>query len=787
MSTTDPGIEDGIKQAANDMEKDKKPEDEEKAAQDASTSPSKWWFASTVIPLLAATFGPIANGFSICALVYSWRQYIPPGASSSEGQRLEDPSWLIAVNAVSLACALIGNTSLLLNMAQRISFRIAQPITITGFFMAGVLLIGDMAGITSSPSYYITEPRAIPAKSHALTSAYYYAIWAAALYMIIAMLMCLTVYGAQAGHYPKAFNLTPSQRTLMLQTMSFIAYELLGALVFSKIEGWKYLDGVYWAQVTLLTIGLGDFAPVKQVSRGLLFPYAIGGILMVGLVVGSIRTLVLERGQEKIAARITEKRRRAAVNNVDERRQTIRIGWFAQAEFSTDPSLTPAQRREEEFKVMRKVQKMAERERRYLALCMSGSFALLLWFVGAVIFMVCEKEQGWNYFQALYFTFTALLTIGYGDLTPASNSGKAFFVVWSMLSVPSLTILISNMGDTIVKWFSELTDWVASITILPEQGSRRTATKKAAANLLERLTDSANDTVTRFTAPGILGEMDHIKMDGDKHLEMLMTRLAERLEQHVEEEELSEAMKADADGDDLERDIHFYHYVLSRETRNVQKDLAVSPPKQYPWGDWEYFLKLMGNQDESPDFPGQEIPNDLVPKPLHIPTSPPGDIGLHRTDGAQDEESKQNPSSNGQNGQNSADSQDSEQTMANTDGVVDRRTEKKNELSWTDPHKKHHLFHRRNTADWLEEWSWLSDQSPLMSTRTEPEWILERLSAALVRELNRQRKRYKKRPPISMAHVARVRDMAKRVQGHREREEAVRSVGRTVLESRTER
>lgn len=82
--------------------------------------------------------------------------------------------------------------------------------------------------------------------------------------------------------------------------MSFVIYLLLGALVFSKVEGWKYLDAVYWADVTLLTVGLGDYSPKTRVGRGLLFPFAIGGILMVGLVVGSIRSLVLERGKEKV-------------------------------------------------------------------------------------------------------------------------------------------------------------------------------------------------------------------------------------------------------------------------------------------------------------------------------------------------------------------------------------------------------------------------------------------------------------------------------------------------------
>ena len=240
-------------------------------------------------------------------------------------------------------------------MARRLKFSIAQPITITGFLVASVLLIADLAALGAAPHYEITETKAIPDARHALTGAFYYAIFAAFIYVIIGLLMCLTVYGANKGHYKKDFNLTSSQRTLMLQTMAFIAYLLLGALVYSKIEGWEYLDAVYWADVTLLTVGLGDLSPYNKVGRGLLFPFAIGGVLIVGLVVGSIRSLVLERGKEKISARIVEKRRSKAVHNVDDRKQTIKISMFASADFSTDPALSPAQRREEEFNVMRKV------------------------------------------------------------------------------------------------------------------------------------------------------------------------------------------------------------------------------------------------------------------------------------------------------------------------------------------------------------------------------------------------------------------------------------------------
>lgn len=48
-----------------------------------------------------------------------------------------------------------------------------------------------------------------------------------------------------------------------------------------------------------------------------------------------------------------------------------------------------------------------------------------------------------------------------------SNSGKPFFVFWSLLAIPTLTILISDMGDTVVKAIKDVTIWLGEITVLP--------------------------------------------------------------------------------------------------------------------------------------------------------------------------------------------------------------------------------------------------------------------------------------------------------------------------------
>ena len=56
-----------------------------------------WWFASTAIPLLAATIGPMANVTSIAALVSPWRdELLTDGDNAFDpryGSGVPDPKW----------------------------------------------------------------------------------------------------------------------------------------------------------------------------------------------------------------------------------------------------------------------------------------------------------------------------------------------------------------------------------------------------------------------------------------------------------------------------------------------------------------------------------------------------------------------------------------------------------------------------------------------------------------------------------------------------------------------
>ena len=214
-------------------------------------------------------------------------------------------------------------------------------------------------------------------------------------------------------------------------------------------------------------------------------------------------------------------------------------------------------------------------------MALSTAAALLLWFLGALVFMYSEKPQGFTYFVALYYAYVSLLTIGYGDYVVESNAGKAFMVFWSLLAVPTLTILISNMGNTVIKAFKDFTIWVGSLTVLPDEEGLSGALKVGWARIKT-------------------GKFDNGKKSGPRNppLDSNKNHMQDRLTAYIEEEELGKAEEAEEHGDYLERDIRFYHFVLAKEVRHVMRDAENTPPKQYEYHEWEYYLRLIG-QDES--------------------------------------------------------------------------------------------------------------------------------------------------------------------------------------------
>lgn len=631
--------------------------------------------------------------------------------------------------------AIVGNAFLLLNMARRVRFSIAQPITIAGWYISSILLVA----LTATAVGPLSEGLPGPSSQYKLSQAFWYGVWAAILYFSMASCMAVTFWGAWTGHYDKDFILTTSQRTLMLQTIVFLMYLLLGALVFSHAENWNYLDALYWADVTLFTVGFGDYAPTNNVGRALMIPYALVGIISLGLVIASIRSMILERGQRRLSARIEEKARRKTVRSMTARGEDAILKPIytesiptASSQSSLDTGNTPPneyERRKAEFELMRRIQHRASMRRRWVAMGISTGTWVALWLVGAAIFLRCEEDyQEMTYFDAFYFSFTGLTTIGYGAFAPVSNAGRSFFVFWSLLALPTTTVLISNAGDTVVKFIREATLELGNITILPGDDGFMGNLKHIVSMLTFGKLFPDFETFPKPTPSDPIPPLDDDDDSDDSSGELpdqsqsspaqeegrgRSSFLDVERAQHSDEQAANQARGTSTFTSHVRRSLSRirdpldelpsgteFHFLLISEIQVVSRHLREPKPHQYTFEEWAWYLKLIGEDERDP-------------------------------------ENHRKPRAKGLRGGG----------LAGHDELDNQPACRLNPI--------------RNEAGQNIKWSWVGNRSPLMGSQEESEWILDHLINRLRESLSAERRRQLKRKPRTTNQLARSLGVAR--------------------------
>ncbi|KAH6838407.1 hypothetical protein B0I37DRAFT_387697 [Chaetomium sp. MPI-CAGE-AT-0009] len=373
------------------------------------------WFASSAFSVLGATFGPIAMAFSVCAMLRPW-------TVDAENAMEVYSTNLIAVNIIQLCIATASSMLLFLGLIGQLRYRLVQLASAGGFYVSSFCLVALI--VTAS------RVRDELAVQHAWTQSYYYCLYAAIIFFVLASLMLLTWLSARLQGLEQDIARSTALTSLLLNTVVFLTFVFVGALIFSHVEGWEYTDSVYWADVTLLTIGFGDLSPKTTLGRALLFPYAVLGITCLGITLASIRRLVLDGGKLALKKRRLFKMRNEFLKRSKHTSFPIRDRLLIKAVFAE----------------ARGIQSRASRNLRWTSFIISLGAWLSLLFGGAAVFEKCEQQhQGWSYFEALYVAFVSLTTIGYGDLSPSSSCGRSFFVLWTLLGVPVITIIISNL------------------------------------------------------------------------------------------------------------------------------------------------------------------------------------------------------------------------------------------------------------------------------------------------------------------------------------------------------
>jgi voltage-gated potassium channel len=99
-----------------------------------------------------------------------------------------------------------------------------------------------------------------------------------------------------------------------VEIVGLIAVVLVtGMFFYHHVEGWSYLDSLYFSVITVTTVGYGDLSPTVPISKIFTMVYLFIGV---GIVFGSIM-LLGERAQHKVTT-ITRRKEREGMPDTDE-------------------------------------------------------------------------------------------------------------------------------------------------------------------------------------------------------------------------------------------------------------------------------------------------------------------------------------------------------------------------------------------------------------------------------------------------------------------------------------
>jgi len=114
---------------------------------------------------------------------------------------------------------------------------------------------------------------------------------------MISILIIFTMY-ARLGRFVRAMARRPGTHAIMLS----LALTLFGSTVYYHlVEGWSWIDSIYFCVVTLSTVGYGDIVPTTVPGKLFTIVYIIFSIGLVAAFVHELAQTILEEQALKLA------------------------------------------------------------------------------------------------------------------------------------------------------------------------------------------------------------------------------------------------------------------------------------------------------------------------------------------------------------------------------------------------------------------------------------------------------------------------------------------------------
>ena len=260
--------------------------------------------------------------------------------------------------------------------------------------------------------------------------------------------------------------------------------------------------------------------------------------------------------------------------------------------------------------------------------------------------------------------------------------------------MPAMTVLIGNMGDTVIRVLQETTDWTGRKTVLPEyqeKSAKKQEGERGEVNndhiSLQSNTRIKSDLALAsvpapYLSPGRTLPEPLASSSGEGQEVLAASKVESSLDTQEEEkqgasdpydsEKPQQTSKA-GNSSHNQTQVQAEARLLAREISRLAKDMSQQPPKKYGWEEWVNWLKILGDE-------GRKT-MDLD----HIEAMNLSETVAHR--------------------------------YTRVDGP---------------PHKNYRRYNSQpNPHEDKWHWTWLGDKGPLFSPQTETEWILSKLCSRL--------------------------------------------------------
>lgn len=70
------------------------------------------------------------------------------------------------------------------------------------------------------------------------------------------------------------------KKKILFTAIFLVVFLLFGVVTYCIIERWGFFDSAFFAIMTLLTVGTGDFVPTTDSSKGFTIFFIIGSIML---------------------------------------------------------------------------------------------------------------------------------------------------------------------------------------------------------------------------------------------------------------------------------------------------------------------------------------------------------------------------------------------------------------------------------------------------------------------------------------------------------------------------